>query len=87
MQRRMAPIPVSSRVLQRADWWIAGGLSCMGIMAKQQQNSEILTKSIDCLELMREQMLTLQRALERVESDKRGQQSQRPTTSLKIKQF
>jgi hypothetical protein len=59
----------------------------MGIMAKQQQNSEILTKSIDCLELMREQMLTLQRALERVESDKRGQQSQRPTTSLKIKQF
>lgn len=59
----------------------------MGIMAKQQQNSEILAKSIDCLELMREQMLTLQRALERVELDKRGQQIQRPPMRLKIKQF
>ena len=57
------------------------------IMAKQGQNSGILTKSIDCLELMREQMLTLQRALERVELNKRGQQIQRPTTRLKIRQF
>jgi hypothetical protein len=58
-----------------------------GIMAKQQQNSAILAKSIDCLELMREEMLTLQRALERVESGKRGQKIQRPTTRLQIKQF
>ena len=43
-----------------------------GIMAKQRQNSGSLTKTIDRLEWMREQMLTLQRALERVESDKRG---------------
>ena len=57
-----------------------------GIMAKHGQNSASLTKSIDCPELMREQMLTLQRALERVELDKRGQQIQRPTTRLKIKQ-
>jgi hypothetical protein len=46
----------------------------MGIMAKQQQNSGILAKSIDCLELMREQMLTLQCVLERVESNKRRPQ-------------
>jgi hypothetical protein len=58
-----------------------------GIMAKQQQNSAILAKSIDCLELMREQMLTLQRALERVESNKRGHPIQRPTMRLKIQQF
>jgi hypothetical protein len=57
------------------------------IMAKHIQNSGSLTKSIDRLEWMREQMLTLQRALERVESNKRGQQIQRPTTRLKIKQF
>jgi hypothetical protein len=56
-------------------------------MEKQQQNSAILAKSIDCLELMREQMLTLQRALERVELDKRRPQIQRPITRLKIKQF
>jgi hypothetical protein len=59
----------------------------MGIMAKQQQNSGILAKSIDCLELMREQMLTLQCVLERVESNKRRPQIQRPTTRFKIKQF
>lgn len=58
-----------------------------GIVAKQRQNSGSLTKTIDRLEWMREQMLTLQRALERVESDKRGRQIQRPTTRLKIKQF
>jgi hypothetical protein len=58
-----------------------------GIVAKQGQNSEILAKSIDCLELMREQMLTLQRALERVELDKRRPQIQRPPMRLKIKQF
>ena len=56
-------------------------------MAKHGQNSRSLTKSIDRLEWMREQMLTLQRALERVESDKRGQQIQSPTTKLKVKQF
>ena len=33
------------------------------------------------------QMLTLQRALERVESNKRGQQIQSPTVRLKIKQL
>src|SRR6476660_4475220 len=54
-----------------------------GIMAKHGQNSASLTKSIDRLEWMREQMLTLQRALERVESNKRGQQIQRPTVRLK----
>ena len=32
-------------------------------------------------------MLTLQRALERVESNKRGQQIQSPTVRLKIKQL
>jgi hypothetical protein len=58
-----------------------------GIVAKQRQTSGSLTKTIDRLEWMREQMLTLQRALERVESDKRGRQFQRPTTRLKIKQF
>jgi hypothetical protein len=58
-----------------------------GIVAKQKQNSGSLTKTIDRLEWMREQMLTLQRALERVELDKRGRQIQRPTTRLKIKQF
>jgi hypothetical protein len=46
-----------------------------------------LTKTIDRLEWMREQMLTLQRALERVELDKRGRQIQKNTTRLKIKQF
>ena len=44
----------------------------VGIVAKQRQNLGSLTKTIDRLEWMREQMLTLQRALERVESDKRG---------------
>jgi len=58
-----------------------------GIMAKHGQNSASLTKSIDRLEWMREQMLTLQRALERVESNKRGQQIQSPTVRLKIKQL
>jgi hypothetical protein len=59
-----------------------------GIVAKQGQNSgSSLTKTIDRLEWMREQMLSLQRALERVELDKRGHQNQRPTTRLKIKQF
>jgi len=58
-----------------------------GIVAKQRQNSGSLTKTIDRLEWMREQMLTLQRALERMESDKRGRQIQRPATRLKIKQF
>ena len=57
------------------------------IMTKQAQNSGILTKSIDCLEMMSEQMLTLQRALERVESNKRGHEIQRPTVRLKVKQF
>jgi len=56
-------------------------------MAKQRKNSGSLTKSIDRLEWMREQMLTLQRALERMESGKRGQKIQRPTTRLKIKLF
>jgi hypothetical protein len=55
-----------------------------GIMAKQPQSSGSLTKTIDRLEWMREQMLTLQRALERVELGKRGRQIQRPTTRLKI---
>ena len=58
-----------------------------GIVAKQGQNSGSLTKTIDRLEWMREQMLSLQRALERVELDKRRPQIQRPTTRLKIKQF
>jgi hypothetical protein len=58
-----------------------------GIVAKQRQKSGSLTKTIDRLEWMREQMLTLQRALERVELDKRGRQIQRTTTRLKIKQF
>ena len=58
-----------------------------GIVAKQRQKSGSLTKNLDHLEWMREQMLTLQRALERVESDKRGRQIQRPTTRLKIQQF
>jgi hypothetical protein len=58
-----------------------------GIVAKQRQTSGSLTKTIDRLEWLREQMLTLQRALERVESDKRGRQVPRPTTRLKIKQF
>ena len=58
-----------------------------GIMAKQRQNLGSLTKTIDRLEWMREQMLTLQRVLERVELDKRGRQIQRLTTRLKIKQF
>ena len=51
------------------------------------KNSGSLTKTIDRLEWMREQMLTLQRALERVELDKRGRQIQTPTTRLMIKQF
>ena len=58
-----------------------------GIVAKQRQHSGILTKTIDRLEWMREQMLTLQRALEQVELDKRRRQIQKPTTRLKIKQF
>jgi hypothetical protein len=59
-----------------------------GIVAKQQQHAGSLTKIIDRVEWMREQMLTLQRALERVESDKRGRLVQRPTTTrLKIKRF
>ena len=58
-----------------------------GIMAKQRQNSGSLTKTIDRLEWMREQMLTLQRALERVELDKRGLQIRRPRMILKVKQF
>ena len=45
-----------------------------GIVAKQRHNSGSLTKTIDRLEWMREQMLTLQQALERVEPDKRGRQ-------------
>lgn len=57
------------------------------IMAKQRQNSGSLTKTIDRLEWMREEMLTLQRALERVELDKRGRQIRRPTVRLKVKQF
>jgi hypothetical protein len=57
------------------------------IVAKRRRKSGSLTKAIDGLELMRELMLTLQRALERVESDKRGRQIQKPTTRLKIKQF
>jgi hypothetical protein len=56
-------------------------------MAKQGQNSGSLAKSIDRLEWMREQMLTLQRALEQVELDKRRPQIQRPPMKLKIKQF
>jgi hypothetical protein len=58
-----------------------------GIMAKQRQNSGSLTKTIDRLEWMREQMLTLQRALERVELDKRGRQIRGPAVRLKVKQF
>ena len=58
-----------------------------GIMAKRRQNSRSLTKTIDRLEWMREQMLTLQRALERVELDKRGRQIRGPTVRLKVKQF
>ena len=59
-----------------------------GIVAKQGQNSgSSLTKTIDRLEWMREQMLTLQRALERVELDKRGRHIQRPTVRLKVKRF
>jgi hypothetical protein len=58
-----------------------------GIVAKQRQHSDSLTKTIDRLEWMREQMLALQRALERVELDKRGRQIQKNTTRLKIKQF
>ena len=57
------------------------------IVAKQRRKSGGLTKTIDGLELMRERMLTLQRALERMESDKRGRQIQKPTMRLKIKQF
>jgi hypothetical protein len=58
-----------------------------GTMAKHRQNSGSLTKSIDRLDWMREQMLTLQRALERVELDKRRPHIQRPSMRLKIKQF
>jgi hypothetical protein len=58
-----------------------------GIMAKRRQNSGSLTKTIDRLEWVREQMLTLQRALERMELDKRGRQIPGPSTRLKIKQF
>jgi hypothetical protein len=58
-----------------------------GIVAKQRQHSDSLAKTIDRLEWMREQMLALQRALERVELDKRERQIQKPTTRLKIKQF
>jgi hypothetical protein len=56
-------------------------------MAKRRQKSGSLTKTIDRLEWMREQMLTLQRALERVELDKRGRQIRVPTVRLKVKQF
>jgi ubiquinone biosynthesis protein Coq4 len=73
-------------VRQRADSWIAEAYRT-GVVAKQRQKSGSLTKTIDHLEWMREQMLTLQRALERVESDKHGRQIQKPTTRLKIKQF
>jgi hypothetical protein len=73
-------------VRQRTDRWIAEDLSC-GVVAKQKQNPGSLTKTIDRLEWMREQMLTLQRELERVESDKRGRKIQSATTRLKIKQF
>jgi hypothetical protein len=58
-----------------------------GIVAKQQQHAGSLTKTIDRLEWMREQMLSLQRALEQVESDKRRRPVQGPTTRLKIKRF
>lgn len=58
-----------------------------GIVARQRQKSDSLTKVIDRLEWMREQMLILQRALERLELDKRGRQIQRPTVRLKVKQF
>jgi hypothetical protein len=64
-----------------------GGGYRTGIVAKQRQKSGSLTKTIDRLEWMREQMLALQRALERVELDKRGRQIQKPITRLKIKQF
>ena len=73
-------------VRQRADRWIVEDLS-YSVVAKQKQKSGSLTKIIDRLEWMREQMLTLQRALERVELDKRGRQIQKNTTRLKIKQF
>jgi hypothetical protein len=56
-------------------------------VAKQKKNPGSLTKTIDRLEWMREQMLALQRALERVELDKRGRQIQKLTTRVKIKQF
>jgi hypothetical protein len=59
----------------------------IGIVAKQRHNSGSLSKTIDRLEWMREQMLTLQRALERVELDKRERQIPKPITRLKIKQF
>ncbi len=58
-----------------------------GIVAKQRQKSGSLTKTIDRLEWMREQMLTLQRALERVELDKRGRKFRGPTLRLKFNQF
>ena len=77
---------VHTRVRQRADRWTADNLS-YGVRAKRKQNPSSLTKTIDRLEWMREQMLTLQRALERVELDKRGRQIQKNTTRLKIKQF
>jgi hypothetical protein len=41
------------------------------------------SKSIDRREWMREQMLTVQRLLERVELNNRGRQIQRRTTRLK----
>jgi hypothetical protein len=58
-----------------------------GIVAKRRQKSGSLAKTIDRLERMREQMLALQHALERVELDKCGRQIQKPTMRLKIKQF
>ena len=56
-------------------------------MADQRQKSGSLTKIIDRIEWMREQLLTLQRELERMESGKPRQQIQEPATRLKIKQF
>ena len=77
---------VHSRVRQRADRRIAGDLSCRHHGEARAKLGESY-ESIDRLDWMREQMLTLQRALERVESNKRGQQIQKPTVKLTIKQL
>jgi hypothetical protein len=50
-------------VRRRADSWIAEAYRT-GIVAKQRQKLGSLTKTIDHLEWIREQMLTLQRAPE-----------------------